>query len=685
MTTKSAPIPETLTIKVEAKSVRNTDSTISMGSGTGSMNITAIVTDADLTVDVSKYHGAVDIGAISASGVSVSIGGAGNFSAGSTSATKGFTLDGSAVASADVTLRTLSAVDSIAITLTGASANLSANTIDTVDTFTLTLTGASETVELASVSASGITITGGLQGDISAAAMNSKSTITYDGSGSTTAQGLSIVDISASGAISLTLGAGSGTFSSNNIDSTEKAFTFDASRFDGEVEMNGVSASGITISLGSGADFSASAIMTAGTFTFNSTSTSGSGETISMTQVQGSGVTINLAAASTVTLSASSIMTLNGDLYISGTSFNGSIQLDNISGSGTTIVSGANFLISATSVQQTDNFTFDGAALTSATVTFVSISASGNASMSFGSMSGDLTLGKVSSLTDIHLSAESAAGLGMAIGNLSASAIQITLGEASDTSNNFSASIIDAQNFTLDASLFRDSLMLHHVSAGSAVTITAGDLTDDLIISSLTTEMFSLNGGDGSNFSAGIVSARITGSAWSITMAENGNGLDINDLTYSANWVIKGTSGIDSVTASSIAAAGTTTTVDFDFREDSAVDELEIRGSAGASYIIMRNFDSAEDKLTIHNSASATLSVGNSITAAAAHISSVLGSTLTASDIVSAATALFTYNGDTYMVADAAQDNAGTFGNGDTVIRFVGVTDILQTDVTVGS
>jgi hypothetical protein len=194
-------------IVITTVSVQSTDSTISLGSGTGSMNITSFTTNADLTVDASKFNGAVDMGTISASGLTVTIGGAGNFSAGAVGATKAFTLDGSSTASADVTLRALSAVDSIAITLAG-SANMSSGAIDTVDTFTMTLTGASESVELKNVSASGITITGGLQGDISAAALNSKSTITYDGSGSTTAQGLNMLEISASGAISLTLGAG---------------------------------------------------------------------------------------------------------------------------------------------------------------------------------------------------------------------------------------------------------------------------------------------------------------------------------------------------------------------------------------------------------------------------------------------------------------------------------------------
>ena len=64
-------------------------------------------------------------------------------------------------------------------------------------------------------------------------------------------------------------------------------------------------------------------------------------------------------------------------------------------------------------------------------------------------------------------------------------------------------------------------------------------------------------------------------------------------------------------------------------------------------------------------------------------ISTVLGSTLTSTDIASAATSLYTYNSDTYFVSDAALDGSGTFGNGDFVIRFIGVTDIAQSDIGV--
>jgi hypothetical protein len=664
-------------ISMVTVSVGNTDSSITMGSGTGSLSANVIATDADFTIDMSKSNAAADIATISASGLTISLGAAGNFSANLIAADKAFTFDGSGMVSADITLTAVSAVDSISITLAG-SANISSQSIDTVDTFTLTAAGASESLDITNISASGISLTTGIQGDFSSNTMYSKSTMVLDASGATTAQGISITSFSASGAVTVTLGSGSGQVSLVTATSNEKAFTLAATRFDGEIDITSISASGVTISIGSGGDFSASSIASAGLFTFNAQNTDASGETINLLNVAVSGVSMNMAAASNITAEASSMGAGGGNFAFSGTNFNGGLQILQLSASGASITTGANFVASAQSVVLTDNFTLNGAALTSANITVGILSASGTVSMSFGSMTGDLVLGKVSTLTDIRLSAEGAAGLGMTLGDLSASGITITLGEASDTSNNFSASVIDANTFTLNASLFRDSINLHHVSAASAVTITAGDLTDDLTISALTTEMFTLNGGDGSNFSASLTSSIITGSAWSITMAELGNGLSIVGLSYSANWTIKGTQGIDSISALSIAGAGTTTTVDFDMREDSVADVINLEGSSGATYAILRNFDSGEDSVRIDFTAGAIMA----ITAAASMISTVLGSTLTSTDIASAATSLYTYNSDTYFVSDE-EDAAGTFGNGDFVIRFVGVTDILQSDIGI--
>ena len=115
-------------------------------------------------------------------------------------------------------------------------------------------------------------------------------------------------------------------------------------------------------------------------------------------------------------------------------------------------------------------------------------------------------------------------------------------------------------------------------------------------------------------------------------------------------------------------------------REDSVADVLNLEGSAGATYVILRNFDSGEDSVALDATAAGMNNIA--ITAAAAMISTVLGSTLTSTDIASAATSLYTYNSDTYFVSDEA-GVTGSFGNGDFVIRFVGVTDIAHSDITI--
>jgi hypothetical protein len=656
-------------------SVGNVDSTISLGSGTGTFSAAVLAGDGSFTIDASKSNAAIDVASISASGISVTLGAAGNYSSNIISSGKLFTLDGSNMASADIDLKGVSASGGISMTLAG-SATISSFEVNSLGSFSLNAAGAAESIDITNMSASGVSITTGLQGDLSASAIYSSKFVTVDASGATTAS-ITINAISASAAISLTLGSGSGFIAMVTARSIEKSFTLDASRFDGEVDVQNLLASGGTISLGTGGDFSASVIaMQAGTFTLNATSSDASGESINITSISASGMTMNMASKGAVSANIASAH-IASDLNFSGLNYNGGLDITDLSASGVTITTGAAFNYSAQSSSILGNFTLNGGALTSANLTFNTLSASGSVAMSFGQMSGDLVVSAMSVGKNITWSAESAAGLGVRIGAISAgSAFTITLGEVSDTSNNFSASIITANTFTLNASLYRESINLHNVSA-SAVTITAGDLTDDLTLSSLTTTNFTFNGGDGSNFSANITSANISGSAWSITMGELGNGLAIGDVTFGSSWTIKGTQGIDSISAS---AANTVATnirvVDIDFRDDAVVDTAGIAGSAGKTYVIMRNFDAGEDNIGLAVSAAASIA----ITAAAAYMNDVLGTTLTASDIASAGTALFTYNSDSYYIG--AEDAGTALGNGDYVVRFVGVTDIVNnTDI----
>mgnify|MGYP001330354559 CR=1 FL=1 len=227
--------------------------------------------------------------------------------------------------------------------------------------------------------------------------------------------------------------------------------------------------------------------------------------------------------------------------------FNGSLIADVISASGVTITTGENFEFSASAINAAGSFTLDGAAAVSANITMVDVSASSSVALSFGSMSGDLLISSLNVIHDLTISGENAAGLGMTLHKLSASGITISLGEVGDASNQFSASAIAADNFTLNAGNFKDSIYLNDVSVGSAMTITIGESVDDLAVSSINTELFTFNGGDSTTFSATMTSVDIAGSAWTITMPEMGNGLTINNLSWSANGTIVGTQEIDSI------------------------------------------------------------------------------------------------------------------------------------------
>ncbi|OUW01413.1 MAG: hypothetical protein CBD16_05595 [Betaproteobacteria bacterium TMED156] len=661
-----------------AVSVGNVDSTISIGSGTGTFSAGVLAGDGEFTIDASKSNAAFDIAGISASGITISVGPAGDLSAAVISSGKGFTLDGSTMSSADLDLRGISASSGMTLTLAG-SANISVQAANSLGDFTLTAYGAAESIDIANISASGVAITTGLQGDFSAASLYAADNVTIDASGATTAQGVTITGLSASGTVAITMGAGSGTVSMLTARSLESSFTLDASRFDGEIDLQNLLASGANISLGTGGDFSASVIsMQVGTFTLNATSSDASGETISITTVSASGVAMNMnskAAASAFIASAH----VASDFVWSGSNYNGGLDITEISASSISITTGSVFNFSAQSAQVLGNFTLNGAALTSANLTFSTFSASGSVNMQFGTMSGDLVVSAMQVDGGMYWSAEQAAGMGVRIGDISAtSAFHVTLGEVSDTTNNFSASAIFADSFTMNAVLYRESINLHAVSA-SSVSITVGDLSDDLTISSLATTNFTLDGGDGSNFSASITSANISGSAWSITMGELGNGLAIGDVTFASSWTIVGTQGVESISASATNTVATNIRkIDIDFREDSVTDKAGIAGSAGKTYVILRNFDAGEDDIGLAVSAATALAISKDI--GATFINAVLGTSLTSADIVSAGTALFTYNSDTYFIG--AEDTSTSFSAGDYVVRFVGVTDIVNnTDI----
>ena len=160
------------------------------------------------------------------------------------------------------------------------------------------------------------------------------------------------------------------------------------------------------------------------------------------------------------------------------------------------------------------------------------------------------------------------------------------------------------------------------------------------------------------------------------------NGLTITNLQFSASGTIVGTNSIDNVSASSTTAAGDTLKFEFNMGEDNVQDDLGYNENSGKSLVKILNFKTGTDKLsTDHQRGTDATAIGT--TTAASIIGGALGATISSSDVSDGnATALFTYNGDTFFIG-AADTNAldTTFSDGETVFQFVGTTDIVAGDI----
>ena len=244
--------------------------------------------------------------------------------------------------------------------------------------------------------------------------------------------------------------------------------------------------------------------------------------------------------------------------------------------------------------------------------------------------------------------------------------------------------------FVLDGIEYRENFSTQFISAQN-VTIAFGDLSDAFYASSITAETFSFNGGDGTNFSASITSLGIGGSDFSMVMPELGNGLTIEDLTFSGSGTIVGTNATDTINASAASISGYTFTLDIDFREDSYADSLIYTAGAGKDIIVLRNFDSGEDVINLEaltNWSEDLLTGMNDISngTAAALIGDVLGLNVSGSEVVplEGHSAIYTFNGETYYLG--ATDGDSTFEDGEVIIRFIGVNDVGSdiTDIVLG-
>lgn len=604
------------------------------------------------------------------------------------------TIEQEAAGSGTTSLQDISASGSIVINLgTGTgSGNITLSSVNTLTSFTLTGEQNSDIdIENMDTSAA-LTINNAGEGTLDASALDSNTTISITkgvGSGET----VTFQTLSSIGTTTINLSGTSGTISASTIQAG--GFNLDTSALLEDTTtnfINTISVSGqTTMSMGvGGLDVSSITVQSAGlTLTKGAGSSDLTAEILSVSSNGANSLT-------TIVGGGSGSFVISAITTTSGFVFNGenmsSVDADYFSGETITNTSadvsfnfgtGAAAFFEVSAIDSKGGFNITGTQLATGNITIADLSAAGNITIDLGGMSGSAAISTIDTEGTFTLDAGDAANLAFNSEHLSASAASITLGAVSESAMNNSISAINVTNaFSLNGSVYREGFSAQTISA-SAISVTFGDLADFFFASSVTTENFSFVGGDGANFSAKMTTTTISDTDWSITMPELGNGLTIGNLTFSGSGTISGTNSQDNVSASSTTASGGTIKFEFNMGEDNVQDDLGYnQHSNGNALVKISNFKTTVDKLsTDHERGTDATAIGT--TTAASIIGGALGATISASDVASGnATALFTYNGDTFFIG-AADSNAlnGTFEDGETVFQFVGTTDIVAADI----
>jgi len=670
------------------------NSIISLGGGSGAVAVGSAQGGGSFSIDATSFTGTTTITTVSAAGaVNVTLAGQdqGAFSAGIIATDGAVNITQLQAGSGSLTMTGVSASAAVTINLgTGTGAgDVSISGLYSDGAFSLTADQASD-LTLTNITASAsITVNVGGSGSITASTLDTRGALSITktlGSGESAVMGA----ISA-GAVSITLSGASGHVSANTIVAAD--FTFDATESGegSDAHMLGVmSASGaVSISLGSTSDLLASAIVTVSA---GATITKGTGSSDLTINVGVSSVgALSIVGGGSGTISVSTIGTAGGF------SFNGA-NMSNTGGdageyfSANTIGAtsgnvtftygeGGNAFVDVSAIDTVSAFTLTGASITTADIAVQTLSATQGITIDVGGASGSAVISAIDTDGVFIFNAGNANNMALDIETLSASAVTITLGAVSEASHAGDVSSIHTQTFTLAGANYREIFTLNDVSA-SAVSISFGDLSDALVLSAMTTETFSFAGGDGANFSAEITDLDIGAADFSITMPELGNGLTIDKLGFSASGTIVGTHMEDSVSASSSSASGDTVKFEFNMGEDSEDDKLGYYNGGGKELVKIYQFDTTSDSVSA-NVATGANATAVGVATAASMIGGALGATISASDVASgAATALFTYNGDTFFISQA-DSNAidGTFDAGEVVFQFVGVTNVVAGDI----
>lgn len=673
---------------------------VTLGGASGGFSSNAILSDSSITIDGTNSKGAMTFGTVTASGaISITLGGVGEFSASDIGTAGSFTLDNSTGTSGKVVSQIISGSGAITINL-GAGSGLA--TFSAINAFnSLSITGANNgDVDIASASgvkAATINLTG--TGSVVVSSMETGGAFTlsaYLGNDGSTEEAMTLNTVTASG-IAITLAGGSGAIAASILTTTAN-FSLDTTasiEVDTQHDITSLSASGMTITLGLGDNLNVSTMGMAGTGVIDMTSSSDFTNT-AYTGGTTNTLTVNHAGGGDVNFSSLTVgngFTYNGTGLTTGSTF--SAVTINTSQTGGVVFNygeGSRAFISASTVTTTGVFEINGANLTTAEIAFTTITASGSVTINMGSAGGELQISAIQSQGGITINAGNTSTLNFDVGaSLSASGtIAITLGSQSAAADATRVSSIATDStFTLSAGSYRERFDVNDIS-GSAATITFGDLSDGFSASTISVTSLDFNGGTGANFSATIQDLDISaGSGWNITMAELGNGLTINQLSFAKSGTVRATAGSDTaaerdyISADSASAASDEITVNFYLGDDSSQDDLFYQQGGGADIVKIHNFTAGTDDLTTKGT-SASNTYNNLTTAQALGIlGEALNTTISTGDTTyNASSAVFTYNSSSWLIVDDGTDDA-SFGNADIVFQFVGVTGVNEAgDVT---
>jgi len=630
---------------------------VSIGTGTGEVVMASATTGKNFVLDAGNFEGDVRLGLVTASGTgTVSVGPKGQLSATEIITMSNLTIDAEASTSGNINLTTISAGGNVSISMGTGTGDITMTDAYTQGKFTLDAARFGGTLNLEAVSASGaVAISLGTIGDLSAANIHTTGSLTIDGDVATTGQ-VTLGTLSASG-VNISMGTGSsGNFGSTVNLHSDAGFIFDATNFDGTVNMITVSASGSTIIQVGDGDFSAGTTHVTENFTLDK-STGSSGNVNLNTFSAGGNVSISLGTGSG-NMSSTTIES-DGSFTLNANSFTGGIILTALS-AGTTAINlggaeGAGKFTAGT-IYSTSSITFTQATASSGDIVIAGISASGAVSFALGAGEGDgtITISSVQSdsgfsmtgsqtgnllidvvsdvsgnvtfalagsggitSSSIHtdgtftFSRPIGSGATAVIGDISANAVSITLGAAS---SHFSALTIDAGEFTFDATAnIEEDLQntLDVISASGATTISLG-ANAGLAVSALSVKSageVTITKGTGSSevaFAVGISSEGL------LTINGNGTGeLSVSTIGTDGGFTLNGAglAASNYFSANTITATSGDVTFQFGggvngFADVSSIDTISAFTLIGASLstadIVINNL-SATDAISISN------------------------------------------------------------------------------------